>query len=109
MLGTLRGVAIGGRPVSHNLDDGFTLEITRLATDGTPNCCSALYSAIRRAAVAIGFRNVITYTLISEPGTSLIAAGWLPLWVTDGRSWDSPTRARADDAPTCDKVLWFAP
>ena len=31
------GVAICGRPVSRYLDDGLTLEINRLCTDGTYN------------------------------------------------------------------------
>ena len=34
------GVAIVGRPVARHLDDGWTLEVTRLCTDGTPNACS---------------------------------------------------------------------
>jgi hypothetical protein len=32
--GVVRGVALIGRPVARLLDDGFTLEITRVATDG---------------------------------------------------------------------------
>ena len=34
------GVAIVGRPVSRHLDDGWTLEVNRLCTDGTRNACS---------------------------------------------------------------------
>lgn len=44
------GVAIVGRPVSRYLDDGWTLEVTRLCTDGTWNACSMLYAAAWRAA-----------------------------------------------------------
>ena len=33
--GHLAGVAIVGRPVSRYLDDGLTLEVNRLCTDGT--------------------------------------------------------------------------
>ncbi|HLI38900.1 MAG TPA: XF1762 family protein [Streptosporangiaceae bacterium] len=33
--GVLVGVAITGRPVARHLDDGYTLEVTRLTTDGT--------------------------------------------------------------------------
>lgn len=33
--GRLAGVAIVGRPVSRYLDDGLTLEVNRLCTDGT--------------------------------------------------------------------------
>jgi hypothetical protein len=38
--GTLRGVAIVGRPVAPKLDDGLAAEITRLCTDGARNACS---------------------------------------------------------------------
>lgn len=76
--GTLRGVAIAGRPVSRMLDDGLHLEVLRVATDGTPNACSALYGAVARAGKSMGYprENIITYTLASEPGTSLRASGW---------------------------------
>jgi len=36
------GVVIVGRPVARHLDDGWTLEVTRLCTDGTANACSKL-------------------------------------------------------------------
>ena len=48
--GRLVGVAIVGRPVSRYLDDGLTLEVNRLCTDGTKNACSFLYGAAARAA-----------------------------------------------------------
>lgn len=43
------GVAIIGRPVSRHLDDGWTLEVNRLCTDGSRNACSMLYAAAWRA------------------------------------------------------------
>ena len=46
----LAGVAIVGRPVSRYLDDGMTLEVNRLCTDGTRNACSFLYGAAARVA-----------------------------------------------------------
>jgi hypothetical protein len=58
------------------LDDGMTLELTRLASDGCPNACSALYGAAWRAAKALGYGRLITYILDSEPGVTLKAAGW---------------------------------
>lgn len=73
----LRGVAIVGRPVSRHLDDGTTLEITRVCTDGTPNACSMLYGACRRAAKAMGYARILTYTLPNEGGASLRAAGFI--------------------------------
>ena len=74
--GAVVGVAIVGRPGSRHLQDGYTAEVTRVGTDGARNGCSMLYGACRRAAKALGYRRLITYTLIEEPGTSLRAAGW---------------------------------
>lgn len=70
------GVAIVGRPVARHLDDGWTLEVTRLCTDGAPNACSKLYGAAWKAAKALGYTRLITYTLPEEGGASLRAAGW---------------------------------
>ena len=36
------GVIVAGRPVGRFQDDGETIEITRLCTDGTKNACSIL-------------------------------------------------------------------
>lgn len=72
----LVGVAIVGRPVSRVLDDGVTAEVLRVCTNGTPNACSMLYGACRRAVREMGYARIYTYTLQSEPGTSLRAAGW---------------------------------
>lgn len=104
--GTVRGVAIVGRPVARSRDDGLTLEVTRLATDGCPNACSALYAAAWRAAKALGYQRVGTYTLASESGTSLRAAGWHVVHEVSGRSWSCPTRPRVDKHPTEAKLLW---
>ena len=74
--GKLCGVAIVGRPTGRYLDDGKTLEVTRLCTDGTRNACSCLYAAAARRAKREGYSRIITFILQSEPGTSLRAAGW---------------------------------
>ena len=86
--GLLVGVCMVGRPVSRYLDDGETLEVNRCCTDGTRNACTMLYGAAQRAAQALGYKRIITYTLESEPGTSLKASNW----ICDGpagkaRSW----------------------
>lgn len=104
--GQLHGIAIVGRPVARHRDDGLTLEVTRCCTDGTANACSMLYSAAWRAARALGYLRLGTYTLISEPGTSLRAAGWHVVHQVRGRSWDTPSRRRDDRHPTLDKQLW---
>lgn len=85
--GKLVGVAIVGRPVSRYLDDGFTLEVNRLCTDGTKNACSMLYTASARAAKAMGYRKIITYTLDTENGVSLRAAGWNCAGLAGGKRW----------------------
>ena len=74
--GELCGVAIVGRPTGRRLDDGKTLEVTRLCTDGTRNACSFLYAAAAKRAKREGYAKIITFILQSEPGTSLRAAGW---------------------------------
>lgn len=106
----LRGVAIAGRPVARLLDTGWRLEVLRVATDGSANACSMLYTFVARAGVAVGYRreDIIAYTLASESGTSLRAAGWVPVATVTGASWDRPGRPRADGHPTGDKVRWHA-
>lgn len=78
--GEIIGVAIAGRPVARHLMNGSTIEITRVAVDReaqeNKNACSMLYGAIRRAGTALGYARIVTYTLESEPGTSLRAAGF---------------------------------
>jgi hypothetical protein len=100
------GVVIVGRPVSRKKDDGWTAEVTRLCTDGTPNAPSMLYAAAWRAARAMGYRRLITYTLTSEPGTSLVAAGWRVIGETPGRSWNVPTRPRVDKHVLQARLCW---
>jgi tRNA A37 N6-isopentenylltransferase MiaA len=104
----VRGVAIVGRPVARMLDDGFTLEVTRLATDGAYNACSMLYAASWKAARALGYKRLITYILKSEPGTSLKAAGWKLIGEAGGGSWSVPSRPRVDKHPTQVKLRWEA-
>lgn len=100
------GVAIVGRPNARGYQDGWTLEVTRVATDGTKDACSMLYGACRRASFALGYRRLVTYTLESEPGTSLRAAGWKLLGEVRGRSWNCPSRPRIDKHPLQNKLRW---
>ena len=74
--GRLVGVAIVGRPVSRYLDNGLTLEVNRLCTDGTKNACSFLYAAAWRAARAMGYRKIVTYILDTESGAMAGGAGY---------------------------------
>lgn len=102
------GVVILGRPVARMMDDKRTAEVTRLCTDGTRNACSFLYSAARRAALAMGYDKVITYILASETGASLRASGWKFIRMAGGGSWSRPSRGRSDKAPLEEKQLWEA-
>jgi len=113
--GNLCGVAVCGRPVARGLDDGLTMEVTRMCTVGIFNTDSMLYAAAERAARAKGYRRWLTYLLASEwdrfdetgkriGGAGVRAVGWKELWRVDGRSWDTPSRRRTDKHPTEDKV-----
>jgi hypothetical protein len=102
----IRGVAIIGRPVARHLDDGITLEVTRVATDGTKNVASMLYGAARRATFALGYRRLVTYTLPSESGASLRAAGYNCIGEAGGGSWSVPSRPRVDKHPLQVKLRW---
>ena len=97
--GRLVGVAIVGRPVSRYLDDGLTLEVNRLCTTGEKNACSMLYAAAARAAKAIGYHKIITYTLDTEPGISLRAAGWVCAGPAGGKRWTGERRPAVDLYP----------
>lgn len=106
--GTVRGVAIIGRPVSRVLDNGWTLEVTRVATDGAKNACSMLYGAAWRAAKAMGYKKLITYTLPEEGGASLRAAGWKCIAATGGGNWNVKSRPRVDSTHQQQKFRWEA-
>lgn len=100
------GVIIVGRPVSRHLDDTWTAEVSRCCTDGTKNVPSMLYSAAWRAARAMGYKRLITYTLNTEPGTSLKAAGWKIVGQAGGGTWNRESRPRIDHHPIGQKLLW---
>ena len=113
----LCGVAILGRPVSRVEQERGAWEVTRVATDGTPHVCSALYGRARRVLQQLdpGAR-LITYTLDEEPGTSLRAAGWVEEATVRGRDWQDCERRQGQGklfdagplAPTTNKVRWRA-
>ena len=100
------GVVIVGRPVSRHRDNGATLEVTRLCTDGTKNACSFLYGAAARAAFALGYTKIGTYISAKEPGTSLVASGWRLIGSTPGKSWDCNARPRIDKTELGQKLLF---
>lgn len=102
----VQGVAIVGRPVARMLDDGVTLEVTRLATNGARNACSMLYGAAVRVAKSMGYSRMITYTLPEEGGASLRASGWKDDGQAGGGSWSRESRERADAERPEVKTRW---
>lgn len=93
----LCAVAITGRPSARMLQDGTTLEITRLCSDRTKHAASKLIAACTRAAFAIGVKRMISYVLAEELGTSYLAAGWtLSGETSGGGSWNRENRPRRE-------------
>jgi len=106
---TLIGVAMVGRPVARHFDDGLTLEVNRTATDGTHNANSMLYGAAWRAAKALGYGRLITYTQAGETGVSLRAAGWRIIATRpERRGWSTPSRPRDNRNANVQRTLWEA-
>lgn len=103
--GVLVGVAVCGRPVSRYLDDGETLEINRVCTNGSRNACSMLYGASCRIAKEMGYRKVITYTLASEDGASVKASNFICDGEAGGTHWTG-VRDKGQQIPKEMKVRW---
>jgi hypothetical protein len=105
--GKLVGVAVVGRPVAREIEQYRVAEVTRLATNGTKNACSKLYSACARVAYEMGFDKIQTYILETEPGTSLKSSGWEMESETAGGNWNHSWRkGRREDQPMCKKQRW---
>jgi len=107
--GKLCCVAIASRPVARKLDAvGTVAEVTRVASDRTPHAASMCLAAIVRGALALGFRRVVSYTILGESGASYLAAGWHVTGLTpafaDGAGWG--TRAGRTVIQPAAKVRW---
>lgn len=107
--GVIRCVGTAGRPSARMLQDGTTLEITRIASDGYPNACSVVYGALRRAGQALGYTRFVTYTLPGENGASLRASGWQQAGTTAGGEWTRPSRGREPVEQSAPKTRWVYP
>lgn len=109
--GVIRGVAIVGRPIARHYDTGRNkrriVEVRRVATDGSRNCCSMLYAAARRIAKIQGYERIITYTLQrSETGASLRADGWTCAAETSGAQWNGKRARRLQEVYDEPKYRW---
>lgn len=101
----LVGVAIAGRPVARKLDDGKTLEILRVCTDGAANANSFLYGRVTKIARLMGYERIITYTLDEESGASLRAIGAQVVGEVPPKEWSVPSRRRKSQ-PVYSKRKW---
>jgi hypothetical protein len=105
--GVLVGVGIAGRPVARLEDNGITLEILRVCTDGTKNSNSFIYDKIRKIAALMGYKRVITYTLKKESGSSLKAIGAILESNLKPNSWNRLNRKRLEQPVYLEpKVKW---
>lgn len=103
----LRGVAIWGRPISRVIQENkCAMEILRVCTDGVRNGCSKLYAACCWAGKGAGYTLAVTYTLESESGASLRAAGFRPVAEVKDRQWDCASRPREERDLVGDKIRW---
>jgi hypothetical protein len=105
----LVGVSICGRPVNRYLDDGLTVEVTRLCVkENVKNGCSMLYSSSARIAKEMGYTTIITYILDTESGISLKASGWISDHLTKGGEWKPYLdRERNNIHPLNAKQCWM--
>lgn len=105
----LIGTAICGRPVSRELDNGYTLEVNRLCVTekNNGNDCSMLYGACCRIAKEMGYRKIITYILESESGTSLKASNFiLESDRCGGKNWTGSRKRKNNTIPEEMKQRW---
>jgi hypothetical protein len=102
------GVALVGSPA--RVWNGEVLQVLRVAVVEGNRCgCSMLYGACSRAARAMGARNLVTYTHLDEPGTSLRASGWIEDGVTDDDAeWSRDGRPRQAALDPESKRRWWA-
>jgi hypothetical protein len=113
--GELVGVAVAGRPVARALDNGRSVEITRVCTKGDKNANSKLYGAILRAASALGYERAYTYTLKSESGATMLAVGFtVDAELGERKTWNCPARQRVqtdlfgnETRPSEPKIRWI--
>lgn len=109
--GRVHGACVVGRPVARLAGAPRAVaEVTRLVTDGSPNACSMLYAAAARACKALGFEKIQTYILEDEPGTSLLASGWVWEDYAGGGQWvHTDRKPRRTDQPITRKGRWGKP
>lgn len=108
--GGLVCVAIAEWPKGRGLN-GKAIEVSRVASDGsTEHAASKAIAALARGAIALGWRRLVSSTIVGEVGTSYRAAGWRVTGIIRGRDWSCPSRPREAPAQPGDKARWeFGP
>lgn len=104
--GAVVGVGIAANPARVWQGTGRFVIARVAVVEGHMNGCSMLYGALCRAGRALGYREAWTYTLPGEPGTSLRAAGFKHMGMTDGGEHDRPSRKRAPAVRSEPKQRW---
>ena len=103
------GVLVANRPTARHYVDGFTLEVSRSCTNGYRNANSMLYRAAIKAAWALGYTRLITYTLEGESGASLRGAGMREVATrrASPKGWNRTSRPRVvREHDQYAKTLW---
>lgn len=101
-------VAILGRPVARELGElGTVAEVTRVASDGSTEGAAVLcLRAVAEAALALGYRRLVSYTLLGERGVIYRKAGWRVTGLSEGGDWGREGRPRAAAVQPGAKVRW---
>ncbi len=107
--GEIVGVALVGHPARVWMADHVLCVLRVAVCEGVPNGCSKLLGACSRAARALGASDLVTYTLPTEPGTSLRAAGYVFAGMTDGGDHGRASRPRQAALFPQPKQRWLAP
>lgn len=118
-VGRCVGVGVAGNP-ARVWQGQAKLVISRVAAmDGLPRVtsssgeehaapvCTKIYSALCKAARALGYREVWTYTLPEESGRSLRAAGFRDMGLSAGGEHGRPSRPRAPAKRPEPKRRWL--
>lgn len=115
--GEVVGVGMAGRPIGRKMQDGLTIEITRVCVPtvgARKNVCSQIYAALCRAAAALGYHRALTYTLAEESAASFRAAGFtadgetpaIAAWKYTGQVRHQADMFGHEKRPSGAKVRW---
>jgi hypothetical protein len=107
--GDLVGVAIVGRPVARLLQQPGTAELLRCCVipNAPTGSAKTLNSRCKRIWQLMGGTRLVTYTLLSERGGSLLGTGFAPEASVPGRRWNGSKNGDRDLAAE-PKIRWGA-